>query len=97
MNIVPPTFSLRHERCPVCEGESELCFFACPSCSRLVLICAEEFSVFAELRSTERQVYGVIDDSACMCPGCGRVPVTSFREATTEQILAAGFSPGAYV
>ena len=97
MNIVPPTWSLRHERCPVCEGQGELCFFACPACSRLVLVCAEEFSVFAELRSTERQVYGVTDDPTCFCPGCGRVPVASFREASSEQILAVGFSPQEYV
>ena len=97
MNIVPPTFSLRHERCPVCEGQGELCFFACPTCSRLVLVCAEEFSVFAELRSADRQFYCEVNDSTCRCPGCGQTPITSFREATSEQILAAGFSPEEYV
>ena len=95
MNIVPPTWSLRHVRCPVCE-EGELCFDACPACSRLVLICAEESSVFAELRGSERPLYGVISDPACVCPGCGRVPVCSFHPATSDQILAAGFSSDDY-
>jgi hypothetical protein len=96
VNIVPPTFSLKHERCPVCEGEGALCFFACPACSRLVLVCDEEFSVFAELRSANRQFYCEITDSACLCPGCGQAPITLFREATSEQILGAGFCRDEY-
>jgi hypothetical protein len=97
MEIRPPTWSLRNERCPCCEGQGELCFSACPACGRLVLVCAEIGTVFADLRAASRRPHGNFDDKSCVCPGCRRVPIALFREALDEEIQAAGFTPADYV
>ena len=97
MEIRLPTWSLRNERCPCCGGQGELCFSACPECVRLVLVCAEAGTVFADVRAASRRPYGSLDDKACVCPGCRRVSISLFRDASDQEIQAAGFTPADYV
>ena len=96
MDIKPPTWSLRNERCSCCAGQGELCFSICPACGQLVLVCAEVGTVFSALGAGIRRRLGSLEDASCVCPGCHEVPIARFRDASSEEILAAGFTTTDY-
>jgi hypothetical protein len=39
---------------------------------------------------------GWLDDLRSLCPGCGKVALTEFRDSTANEIAAIGFSRGDY-
>src|SRR2546423_3163125 len=52
MDITPPTWSLKAERCNYCEV-GELVFSQCPSCAVVVFICGECGTVY-EMQNRKR-------------------------------------------
>jgi hypothetical protein len=61
-----------------------------------VLICDEVGTVFLDPRDLEAAVYGGLDDPTCLCSRCAKSHLSSFRNATAEEIQDAGFAVGAY-
>jgi len=96
MQINLPTWSLRGIRCQCCSGQGALCFSTCPACKAVVLICDEVGTVFQDPRDLEAAVYGGLDDPTCLCAQCGKSRLSSFRNSTSEEIQASGFSVEAY-
>ena len=96
MEIHPPSFELRRERCRCCDGQGELVFSTCPSCGLVVLICAEVGTVY-QIR--DRQVGALLGDSVAAedsCTKCGQSRYGDFRSATSGEILALGFQSEDY-
>ena len=94
MNVVPPSWQLKSERCSVCE-EGELVFSRCPACAAVVLICAECLTAFSIQQKRRGAEIGVMSD-ATRCPSCGGPALREFAVATAEEIQALGFVPGEY-
>ena len=93
MQIDPPVWSLRQDRCTFCEV-GELSFFTCPRCSQLALICAECTAVYAKLRATRREMVAFKGDT--QCPHCGESSTADFRQSSSEEIQSAGFTSADY-
>lgn len=93
-----PVWYLNHA-CPGC-GQSWLVLCACPNCAHIVARCdgcdghdlRTVFFPYARHLST-----AVIGDSdGASCPKCGVRELSSFSDATSEQIRNAGFGAGEY-
>ena len=93
MQIDPPIWHLRNQRCTFCE-EGELSFFTCPECRGLVLVCGECSAVFSDLRTRSRVALGLRGD--LRCPHCDRSPAADFTASNVEEIQGAGFTPAEY-
>ena len=92
MEIRQPRWQLR-QACPVCE-QGGLVLVACPQCSHIAVICAEEGSGFESARMIEPE--SAVDPKSVSCAQCGRWPLSAFRDATADQILGAGLRPAEY-
>src|SRR6516162_4754966 len=94
MQIDPPTWQLRNERCTCCDGQADLIFSTCPTCGFVVLICSE---VGTSFEISEHHAGAVLAGSlSAVCPKCGRSAFAEFRNSTSDEILALGFRPGDY-
>ncbi len=98
MQIDPPIWSLRRQRCPCpCGGEGRLEFHSCPSCLRVVLVCNEVGTTYPDPASLSfSSPDSSFDLHSHSCPGCHRVPLSSFVPASSEQIRALGFAVSDY-
>ncbi len=96
MIIDTPAWDLRRDRypCPCCG--SELGLKCCPSCGWLLLVCGEVATVLFDPHSLTLDASSTLDDPLCLCPKCKSVHVAGFRNATSDEILAAGFQPADY-
>lgn len=94
MEIVPPQWCLR-QLCPVCEQGVSLVLVACPNCGHIAAVCVEgEGAAFADAQRISKSE--VVNEETTMCLRCARVVLAEFESATTDQILAAGFSKDDY-
>ena len=91
MNLAPPSWELKSERCFVCN-EGELVFSRCPACGTVVLICGEFFSIQQKRPGAE---IGNLA-GATRCHSCGGPAQCEFPGATAEEIQALGFAPREY-
>lgn len=73
---------------------ARLVLVACPDCSHIAVICAEEGSGFQNLRTIEPEL--AVDPESVHCQQCGRSLLSAFTDATSDQILSAGLSPTDY-
>lgn len=89
MEIRQPQWQLRQE-CPICEQRG-LALVACPECSHVVVICAEEGSAFPNIRTIASE--SVVDPESARCPQCNGPLLSAFRAATSDEILGAGVRP----
>jgi hypothetical protein len=80
--------------CPEC-GQPSLILVACPACSHVSVICAEEGSAFVNPRIALSKQSAVWPDST-PCPGCGAHVLSDFALATGEEIQQAGHRVGEY-
>ena len=96
MNIDDPTWTLKSPRCDCCGGQGALCLSACPLCAYVMLICDEVGTVFLDPHDLEHGVYAGLEEDTCVCSKCGNVKAADFRDATAEEIQAAGFPAGTY-
>lgn len=92
MNMDPPSFSLRSQRCECCSGQGNLCFSTCPECGHVAVICDEVGTVFLDPKNLDEAVYGGLEDPTCVCPGCRQVHTSKFRNSTASEIQALGYS-----
>lgn len=89
MRVRPPVWHFVRT-CPCCgQGEPEL--YTCPSCGRVVLICAEIGTVFPDPR-----YLGTVLEPDAACPGGCMVEASAFRPSTGDEVRALGFVPGEY-
>ena len=96
MDIQPPIFELRRERCRCCEGQGELKFSTCPNCGLVVLICAEVGTMFEIRDRRADSVQGDAMTAEDVCVKCCMSRYSDFRSATSDEILALGFQSGDY-
>ena len=96
MEIAAPIWRLKAPRCVCCDGEGALCFFTCPRCAHLLLICDEVGTVFPDPKELTQAADRAIDDQSYLCPNCGEVAVSDFRHSTSEEIQVSGFLAGEY-
>jgi len=94
MNIAPPSWELKSERCFVCN-EGELVFSRCPACGTVVLICGECSVVFSIQQKRPGAEIGNLA-GATRCHSCGGPAHREFPVATAEEIQALGFAPPEY-
>jgi len=94
MDIKPPTWALKAERCSYCE-EGELVFSRCPSCGVVVFICGECGTVF-EIQAGRRGREVGDTSGATLCQACGSSPHHEFPSASAEEIQGLGFAVGDY-
>jgi len=95
MTIDPPAWELKSDRCTYCGSDGQLIFSRCPSCSVIVLICAERGTAYAI--QEKRPGTEVGDTSgATLCFTCGGAAHHEFPIATAEEIQRLGFVPGEY-
>jgi hypothetical protein len=88
MELRQPAWELKQQRCSVCK-EGELIFAVCTSCNDVVLICAEEGSVFQTSDLTTP-----LQTKACQ--QCGSTTYPEFRNATATEIQARGYTASQY-
>jgi len=86
MNVTSPVWHLR-KPCPICQQGSSLVLVACPSCSSISVICAEEGSAFLNPNATEAA--RAVDPNAVRCRVCTQSWLRDFVNATAEQIQTA--------
>jgi hypothetical protein len=86
MYVTSPVWHLR-KCCPVCEQGSSLILVACPLCSSISVICAEEGSAFLDPNATV--VARAVDPDAVRCRGCTQTLLRDFVNATAAQIQTA--------
>lgn len=91
MKIVPSVIALTQVRCACCSGQGVLCFYSCPSCGHIALVCDEVGTVFLNSKDLESAIYGGIEDTTCTCPSGDGVHVSKFTPSTHAQVLAASF------
>ena len=96
MEIQPPSFELRNQRCACCDGQGELVFSTCPVCGLVVLICAEIGTVYEILDRRPGQRLGDSVFAEDVCTKCGKSMFSDFRRATADEILALGLQPRDY-
>jgi len=95
MDITPPTWSLKAERCTYCEV-GELVFSQCPGCSVVVFIRGECGTVY-EIQSGKRgREVGDIS-GATRCHACAGPYHHEFPPATSSAIQSLGFTAGDYI
>ena len=94
MQTVPPQWWLK-QVCPVCKQGASLALVSCPKCGHIAIVCDEgEGTAFADARrisAAER-----VDERKTLCPICARVVLAEFSPATSDQLLAAGFTKDDY-
>jgi hypothetical protein len=73
--------------CPCCEQGNPI-FVVCPNCGFLTVQCDEMLDFFADPKNLDK---GFIKE----CPKCN-MDTDNFKEATWEQIVAAGFTKDDY-
>jgi hypothetical protein len=95
MEITSPVWSLRVPRCPD-DKQGALCFSSCPGCGEILLICDEVGHAFQNLRDLGGDSFGTIDDPLTLCPRCGEVPLSGFRNSASEEIQGLGFAVDEY-
>ena len=95
MNIRAPIWNPKTPRCACCSGQGALCFYSCPQCQHLALICDEVGTVFLHPNDLEIATYGGLEDPNCACTKCGR-HIGDFIPATADEILAAGYAASQY-
>jgi len=96
MRVEPPIFRSKRP-CPVCKQGSSLVFLTCRNCSRLILACDEEGSVFpdpSDLSVHAHWPHDAGNTTEAKCPHCEQV--SEFSLSTGEEIQAAGISLGEY-
>jgi hypothetical protein len=89
MEMRQPQWQLRRI-CPVC-GQAGLVLVACPECSHIAVICAEEGSAFQNVQTIVSE--SALDAEAVRCPQCGGPLLSVFKPATFDEILNAGVRP----
>lgn len=77
--------------CPVCGQGSCLAIVSCPGCGHLAVACEEEGTLFTEFRDLSSAM-----NASGVCPGCAKVPLSSFTPARDDAILAFGLTPAEY-
>jgi hypothetical protein len=77
----------------VCE-QGGLVLVACPECSHVAVICAEEGLGFQSVHTVAAE--SAVELGSARCPQCGRPLLSAFRDATSDEILSAGLSPTDY-
>ncbi len=92
MKIRPPKWQLRRA-CPVCE-QAELVLVACPECSHIAVVCAEEGSAFHNVLTVVLD--SAVDPESVRCPQCAGPLMSTFKPATSDQIRTAGLEPTDY-
>ena len=58
---------------------------ACPECSHIAVICAEEGSAFQNVQSIVSEL--AVNAEAVPCPACDGPFLSAFRAATSDEIL----------
>lgn len=96
MDICAPTWQLASERCPCCNGQSELAFAACRLCGFVILVCAEVGTVFEISGQSRGEHIGWLRGEPDLCAQCRGLRYENFRHATAEEIQRLGFRPGSY-
>jgi hypothetical protein len=94
MDIKPPTWSLKAERCCYCEAD-ELVFSQCPSCRVSVFICAECGTVF-EIQDCKRGREAGDLSGATRCHACASSFHHNFTPVPSAEIQSLGFTAGDY-
>lgn len=92
MRIEQPVIALTRVRCECCRGQGALCFYSCPDCGHVALICDEVGTVFLNPRDLNSAQYGGMDDPSCVCPSGDNVRIAEFVPSTYAQVLALGFA-----
>jgi len=95
MEISPPLWELRNERCRCCDGQGELVFFTCPICSVTILICQEIGTVYAIVGKNAGKEVGDTMGST-LCFSCSGALHSDFPPSTSDQIIALGFTNEEY-
>ena len=95
MEISNPIWQLKSPRCNCCSEQGALCFFTCPNCEYIILVCDEVGTVFPKPKDLTEATYGAID-SPYLCPNCERVKLSDFRNSTGEEIQDLGFTANEY-
>jgi hypothetical protein len=72
-------------------GQGGLVLVACPECSHIAVICAEEGSAFQNVQTIVSEL--AVNAEAVPCPACGGPFLIAFRAATSDEILGAGVRP----
>ena len=78
--------------CPVCEQGDCLLLCTCPRCSRLLVMCEEDDTVFPDPRDL-----ALTFTISTACPFCGGAELKAFAPADWKEIQHAGFEPGEYI
>jgi len=94
MDIRPPIWELKAERCDNCE-EGELLFSKCPSCGVVVFICAECSTVYEIQNAKRGREIGDMSGTT-RCHACSGPHHNKFPPASSEEIQSLGFSAGDY-
>ncbi len=89
MKISKPIWNLseKHGNCPHCDDQSWLTFMVCSNCKQLVLDCG------VHTFKAELPINGSDDED--ICPYCKGSSIEN-KDATSEQIQAAGFKAEDY-
>jgi hypothetical protein len=95
MNFVSPTWQLKI-RCSCCDENGELCFFTCPECKQVILICSELGTVYPNPKDLTQAIYCTSVESSFLCPACGKSESNDFRDSTSDEIQQLGFKPNEY-
>lgn len=94
MDVTPPTWSLRTDRCSYCEV-GELVFSQCPACAVVVFVCGECGTVY-EIQDGKRGREVGDTSGATRCHACSGPYQHEFPPATSAAIQSLGFSAGDY-
>ena len=86
MNVTSPVWQLR-KSCPVCQQGSSLTLVACPACSSISVICAEEGSAFLDPNAIVAA--RAVDPNVVRCRACAHSLLRDFVNATSAQIQSA--------
>ena len=89
MNISDPFWSLKQE-CPYCRQGSSLVFVKCPNCGTIIVVCEEAGCFFPNPKNLHENP---VDDK---CPNCHKINIDDFHRASSDEILALGFTNSEY-
>ncbi len=77
-----------------CCGQGELCFYSCPTCYGIVLVCSESNNVWSIAGQSEDKFLGEnlggYDRATCYL--CQQEPYVKFRNSSLEEIQRRGFT-----
>jgi len=96
VEVKSPVWCLKDRRCDCCTGEGILCFETCPRCGWVVLVCDEVGRVYPQPGDLTLGPHGDIADPSYVCPNCGDVAASDFRNSTAAEIQQLGFRIGEY-